>query len=105
MIHAVLVRTAPGPDGRAAEALRMAVGLTLRGAQVRVFFLDEGVHALTAPSRHLTTLHALGHALVVDEDALCRRGLSLAHPARRARRGDLAAALAACDTILSWGAP
>lgn len=57
---------------RCAEALRCAVGLTLRGARVCVLFQKESHAALQSPQdahieKALKMLHQLGHDLYTEE--------------------------------------
>ena len=64
---AILVR-ASAPD-RAAEALRAAIGLTLRGDRVIVATGGAAAGALADPrvERGLATLRVLGHTVTSDD--------------------------------------
>jgi len=71
---AVLVRTTT--VDRTAEALRAAVGLTLRGDRVVVATGGADARALVDPrvERGLATLRALGHAVTAGDGADLIRG-------------------------------
>lgn len=74
---AVLISGSAAQNGKAAEAMRMAVGLTLRNPGVRLFFVDGGVRLLetkemcpgpqAAFTEHLNAYLDLGCPVVVEE--------------------------------------
>lgn len=82
---AIIIRQPPLGSTKASEALRVAVGQTLRDNAVMVAFIDDGAWA-TLPLRpevvkgpelkkHIEALRTLGHHLVVDEESLKARGI------------------------------
>ena len=85
---AVLVRERQG------EALRVAVGLTLRGDPVEVFVLDRKLADTPANSSHLAALEELG--MPVATNCADNRGLELLSDAQLARR------IAACEVVVPY---
>ena len=77
---AIIIRKSPFHDVRAAEAMRIGVGLTLRDIGVYVFFLEEGIEALIKGTeglteepdflKHLTTLVELKQTLVMGSESV-----------------------------------
>ena len=76
----VLIRQHPLREPKAAEALRMAVGLTLRVPDVSVFFVGDAVRTFSnavvcewersAIGRHLRALIELGQTIVFEKESL-----------------------------------
>lgn len=74
---AVLISGSAALNGKATEAMRMAVGLTLRNPGVRLFLLDEGTKFLETKDlssglqaafvEHLNAFLDLGCPVVVEE--------------------------------------
>lgn len=85
---AVLVRERQG------EALRVAVGLTLKDDRVEVIVLDRPLAATPENARYLEVLEELG--MPVATNCPANAGLELLSVAELARR------LAACDVILPY---
>lgn len=73
MTIAVILRTTTAD--RAAEALRAAIGLTLRGDRVVVATGGAAPSALADPrvERAVATLRVLGHAVTADDGAALAR--------------------------------
>jgi peroxiredoxin family protein len=94
--HAILLRS--GSLARCAEGLRCAVGLTLVGDQVRVFFTSHALAFLTSEeptiTRPVQTLSRLGHDLYIE-------GISSPHQEIEPTQ-QLQALLQECDTSAVW---
>ena len=94
--HAILLRS--GSLTRCAEGLRCAVGLTLDGDQVRVFFTAQATDlaASTAPeiTRPLQTLSRLGHDLYTTDPRSPNEEIE---PTQ-----ELLALVQECDTSAAW---
>lgn len=83
---AVIIRGSPLNSTRNGEALRMALGLTLRENQVSVFFVEDGVYTLLPISsqavgfwdfkQFLDSLKELSVPLIVEKEAAETRGLA-----------------------------
>ena len=94
--HAILLRS--GSLARCAEGLRCAVGLTLAGDQVRVFFTSDATRlassAALAIVRPVQTLSRLGHDLYIDAAHSPHEEIE---PTQ-----ELQALLQECDTSAVW---
>lgn len=103
---AVLVRSASARNGRAAEALRGAVGLAAGGLAVRVLLLEQGAGALAlagGAQKALATLGLLGHEVLVEAESLASAGAIVVPPfARVVRRDEVPALIAECDALEAW---
>ncbi|MEE9611472.1 MAG: DsrE family protein [Desulfatiglandales bacterium] len=76
----VLIRRSPLREAEAAEALRMAVGLTLRDNDMYVFFVDEALETFSqrdshdiAPgdiNRHIDTLIEFDQTIVMEKESM-----------------------------------
>jgi hypothetical protein len=74
VIAAVAVVVRSSDEGRVAEALRAAVGLTLRGSQVTVY-RSAAAAGVVSPriAKAVDTLRLLGHAVVDGEPGAALR--------------------------------
>ncbi len=110
---AVLIRSLPLNSVRAAEGLRAALGQTLGDHAVIAVFMDDGAWGATElcprerpeadTGRHVETLAALGHRLVVDEASLRARAIAAVRPeVEVVARSEAVALLAAADTLLAF---
>ncbi len=111
---AVLIRSLPLNSVRAAEGLRAALGQTLADHEVTAVLMEDGAWAATElhphgggpeadPGRHLETLAALGHRVIVDRASLEARGIEAVRPeVTVVPRGEAVAALAAADALLPF---
>lgn len=82
----VVIRGSPLNSTKNGEALRMALGLTLKENQVSVFFLEEGVYTLLPISsqavgfydfrQFLDTLKELSVPLIAEKEAVEERSLT-----------------------------
>jgi hypothetical protein len=101
----VLVRSASEKNGRAAEALRGAVGLAAGGHRVQVVLCEDGVLAVTMPGdveKASATLRLLGHEVLVEMESLASRNLSAMPWFRVIYRNELPQLLAAADAVEAW---
>jgi sulfur relay (sulfurtransferase) DsrF/TusC family protein len=109
----IIISQSPLKSLRAAEALRMGVGLTLCNDAVQVLFEGDGVYAFlqTEPgrigmpeySRHLETLRQLGHRIFTERESLGERGVSqLAFEADIIPRSEVARLLLASDFVIRY---
>src|SRR5262249_19012763 len=101
----VVLRSASEKNGRAAEALRGAVGLAAGGHRVQVLLCEDGVLAVTLPGeveKAIGTLRLLGHEVAVEVESLAARNLSAMPWYRAVRRDELPKILAAADAVEAW---
>jgi hypothetical protein len=101
----VVVRSASEKNGRAAEALRGAVGLAAGGHRVQVLLCEDGVLAVTLPGeveKAIGTLRLLGHEVLVEFDSMAARNLSVMPWLRSVSRSEVPAILAAADAVEAW---
>jgi hypothetical protein len=101
----VVVRSASEKNGRAAEALRGAVGLAAGGHRVQVVLCEDGVLAVTMPGdveKAIGTLRLLGHEVLVEMESLASRNLSAMPWYRVIYRNELPQLLAVADAVEAW---
>lgn len=73
-ISVVITRPPKGPDETVSEAVRAALGLTLRDHEVQLIFLGPGARTLAGGAeakgqfaKHLAAFAELGHLVVVEK--------------------------------------
>lgn len=107
------MRRLPVSSETAAEALRVAVGQTLASQRVTLCLIEDGVwvagplnpNVVGAPdiAKHLEAMIALGHRVVVEEEAARARGLErLAAGVEVKPRGECFDLLTRTDTVISY---
>ena len=102
---AVVLRSASDKNGRAAEALRGAVGLAAGGHRVQVVLCEDGVMAVTMPGeveKAIATLRLMGHEVLVEMESLASRNLSAMPWYRVVYRNEIAIVLAQADAVEAW---
>ena len=94
--HAILLRS--GDPTHCAEGLRCAVGLTLAGDHVRVFFTSQARELAASTATHITkaiqTLAQLGHELYIESDSSPHDELEPTN--------QITSLLRECDTSAAW---
>lgn len=107
----VLIGTSPFRSEKAAEAMRLSVGLTLRVPEVYLILVGDGLDALGAkgieqdqePSfkKHLECFTELGCPLVVEKEAMeARQGLHTDLGLDIWNRDDISSFLLECDGVI-----
>ena len=81
-----VIRRSPYNSRTVSEALRMSLGLTLKGNKVSVVFVEDGVYLLMENSdgaindpdmmKHIEALKAFDCRLIAEYESLKRRGIS-----------------------------
>src|SRR5262249_22351 len=101
----IVVRSASARNGRAAEALRAALGLAAAGHHLSVLLVEDGVLALSLggdTERALATLGVLGHAVLVEAESLAARALPTPAGTTVVTRAALPALLEESDVVEAW---
>lgn len=83
----------------------MSVGLTLCDDDIRVMFIDDGVHALTDGSaeRHIHTLIELKKGLFAHDESMTTRKIeSLHYPVRRTSSEEVVRMIEESDALIAW---
>jgi predicted peroxiredoxin len=108
---AVVIACSPWEDYRASEAMRMALGLTLRNPEVHLFLLERGVTDLERRQaegvsgadfvRHLMSFLELGCPVIAEEEALNTvAGFALDDRIRIWRRDAIVRFVSRCQAVV-----
>lgn len=108
---AILIKRSPGEQEVIKEALRMAVGLTLRDNEVNIFFINKGckggskifLEEIGAPDikRHITTLFELGQTIAIEDETMeCHSELDYQGQLIKLKQEDILSYMTLCNVTI-----